>query len=91
MVGDPVTITPKPLKLIRAYWGGTLQFYNAQGQAVDEHDSVGVAGNAVLVDSELANGQPVVVTWVVEVNDPGLLALNGTVIGAVLHLSMIKS
>ena len=50
---------------------GVLQFDDADGQAVEEHDDVGAAVVAVLDDGELVDGEPVVGADVVEVDRAG--------------------
>ena len=46
-----------------------LEFDDAQGEAVQEEDYVRPPGGLVLPDSDLVDGQPVVVGWVFEVDD----------------------
>ena len=53
---------------------GVLQLDDAQRKAVDEQHDVGTAFVLVLGDRELVDGQPIVVSGVVEVDDANLVS-----------------
>ena len=64
--------------------GGILKLYDRQGQAVYEDNDVRTPVLA-FDDCELVNGQKLVVLWVHEVYEAGVVAGNGAVFALVFH------
>lgn len=65
--------------------GRVLEHDHRERQAVDEQHHVGPARVLALGDGERVHGQPVVVRGIVEVDQPRLVAGDGTILAAVLH------
>ena len=56
-----------------------LKFEESERQAVDEDDHVGAAIASLFDDCELIEGKPLVVVWVVEVDEPCQPVTDGAV------------
>ena len=64
--------------------GSVLEFDQPQGDAVDENSDVGAAAARALDNRELVHGQPVILAWGLEINEPDAVTGDGAVRARVL-------